>query len=157
MPSLVFCLLLVHALASLAICRYGGTDTERLDTRAHCLDPRTRRLYSSKSSLLLYRRLHPLKQALINNNMNLNVRDRRNQTCLHAACSHGNSFAVHTLLRGGAVRDLSLTCKAIAHLHCSGYQSSGHQRVDTSLHRCLSRQTRLFTDAGQMGFEIRRS
>ena len=36
--------------------------------------------------------------------MNINIRDRRNQTCLHVACSHGNSFVVHTLLRGGAVR-----------------------------------------------------
>ncbi|CAF1539547.1 unnamed protein product, partial [Didymodactylos carnosus] len=40
--------------------------------------------------------------ALINNNINLNVRDRRNQTALHVACAHGNSFVLHTLLRGGA-------------------------------------------------------
>lgn len=38
--------------------------------------------------------------------MNLSTRDRRNQTCLHMACAHGNSFVVHTLLRGGAVRFL---------------------------------------------------
>jgi ankyrin repeat protein len=36
--------------------------------------------------------------------MNLNIRDHRQQTCLHVACAHGNSFAVHALLRGGAVR-----------------------------------------------------
>ena len=42
-------------------------------------------------------------KALINNNVNINARDRRNQTCLHMACAHGNSFVVHTLLRGGAV------------------------------------------------------
>lgn len=44
----------------------------------------------------------PCIQALINNNVNVNARDRRNQTCLHMACAHGNSFVVHTLLRGGA-------------------------------------------------------
>jgi ankyrin repeat protein len=36
----------------------------------------------------------------------MNTRDRRNQTCLHMACAHGNSFVVHTLLRGGTVRFL---------------------------------------------------
>ncbi len=41
---------------------------------------------------------------MINNNVNVNARDRRNQTCLHMACAHGNSFVVHALLRGGAVR-----------------------------------------------------
>lgn len=55
---------------------------------------------------------------MINNNANLHARDRRNQTCLHMACSHGNSFVVHTLLRGGAVsRELFLSFQN-SHIHC---------------------------------------
>jgi ankyrin repeat domain-containing protein 42 len=53
---------------------------------------------------------------LINNNVNINARDRRNQTCLHMACAHGNSFVVHTLLRGGAVRLCFFECDYIHYL-----------------------------------------
>ena len=42
-------------------------------------------------------------QALINNGCNMSAKDIRGSTPLHLAAAHGNSFTLHTLLRGGVV------------------------------------------------------